>query len=124
MKAKEALIAWNVPDDESPGAIEVGLLIEPGRSVWTDKRRYVCTGGAAHHYRRKMKDLEQTIAVLTEFVSLVVVYKLDPRLVHGEFWKIDEYRAALLEFERQLLLFGGSRGQSRTSRESSTRSSG
>jgi hypothetical protein len=99
LKAAEALIAWTDSgshDLRTCGQVKVGPLIGDGEHDWTDgegdwRDRFECTGGAAYDHRRSMTGIQQQLHVLMDFHDLVVHYGIDPKLVHREFLKIDEY---------------------------------
>src|SRR5262245_15600200 len=98
IKAADALIAWNGIDDvgrqdSPPGAIAIGPLLEEDEGDWAGC--YENTGGAAHVFRRDMRDMEQKLAVMSDWYMLVYGYGINPYLAHRAFLLIDEYQAVI-----------------------------
>lgn len=97
MLAAETLIAWNADDDTSgkipAGSVAVGPLIEERERDWTEG--YTSTGGAANIYRRSLSGVEQRLAVMWDFYTLVYLYGLSPYVVHRAFLHIDEYQEVI-----------------------------
>lgn len=84
MKYREALIAW------TPGhKVEVGPW--PDVTGWS--KLYSHTAGACFAAVRDGAPNTQRLAMMAEFATIVMRDGIPPRTVHGEFLKIDEYRA-------------------------------
>jgi hypothetical protein len=88
MKAHEALIAWTSEGD----GLSTQILIGPadGDQDWIDS--FDCTGGAAFFARRDIRGEDSVRVLFADFIDLIVECRMDPKAVHREFMKIDEYR--------------------------------
>jgi hypothetical protein len=87
MKMTEAQFAWN--PIEQGGDIEVGPY--PDLSGWT--KRYANSKRVGHEDPTGVPPVAQVSMLFIDFNHLVVSQRLDPKKVHAEFKKIDDYRA-------------------------------
>lgn len=83
MKLKEVMFAWN-----PGGEIKVGEW--PDRTGWT--RPYLMTSGACYVDVQKFNGQRAALFVFVEAMHIIVRDNVDPKSVHREFMKIDEYR--------------------------------
>src|SRR4051812_7642042 len=90
MRFQEALIGWK------PGANKVRVDVKrDDEPDWVFE--YFCYGGAVEAWVRELKDgsPELRAAIFEHYHRLVVSDGINPRAVHREFLKIDQYRERL-----------------------------
>ncbi len=88
---KETIIAFTpigFEDRITCGGVKVGKW--PDKNGWSDQ--YLMTIGACYSERRKMSKHELEKMMFIDFHTLVVKDGFDPKILHQEFLKIDEYR--------------------------------
>jgi len=79
-------------DADTAGKIEVGE--RAGNDPWP--RRYSKSGGSVYFRQRDWPGEMQAMQMLVDFQQMVLQDGMDPKVVHAEFLKIDEYRDLVL----------------------------